>query len=84
MTTRPASSRIELRFTEAGAFVSAAAIAGSFASHDSALPMSLFGAGAIVFLPLCYGVLGFVSTLIMAWLYNVAASVVGGVEIQTQ
>jgi hypothetical protein len=44
----------------------------------------LFGAGAIILLPICYGVLGFVTTLIGAALYNAIASVVGGVEIEVQ
>jgi hypothetical protein len=34
-----------------------------------------------VLLPLLYGGLGFVMTAIMAWLYNMAAGVVGGIEI---
>jgi hypothetical protein len=45
---------------------------------------ALFGIGAIVLLPILYGCLGFVMTLLMAWLYNVAAGIVGGVEIQTE
>jgi hypothetical protein len=31
-----------------------------------------------------YGCLGFVTTLIMAWLYNVLAGIMGGVEIDVQ
>jgi len=42
----------------------------------------LFGIGAIIFLPLLYGVLGFISGLIMAYLYNIIASWVGGLEIK--
>lgn len=69
-----------------GAFFSLAAIVGGFAAADSgdAAFAAIFGIGAVVFLPLFYGALGFVTTLIAAWLYNVAAGVVGGVEIQTQ
>jgi hypothetical protein len=44
----------------------------------------LFGAGAIILLPIFYGVLGFVTTLIGAALYNAVASVVGGVEFEVQ
>ena len=44
----------------------------------------LFGAGAVIVLPLFYGVLGFVTTLIGAVLYNAIAAVVGGVEIEVQ
>jgi hypothetical protein len=41
----------------------------------------LFGIGAVVFLPITYGIMGFVMTLIMAALYNGLAKLVGGVEI---
>jgi hypothetical protein len=70
----------------AGCLVSLAAMAGGFAADtDGAGPMAaLFGVGAIVFLPIFYGVLGFIGTLIMAWLFNVAAGIVGGVEIDAR
>jgi len=42
---------------------------------------AMFGAGAIVLLPLLYGGLGFVMTALMAALYNVTARLVGGVEL---
>ena len=35
-------------------------------------------------LPICYGLLGFLTSLIGAALYNAVASVVGGVEIEMQ
>lgn len=60
------------------------AMGGAFAS-DGPGPDSIFsiffGAGAIIALPIFYGVLGFVGTLIMAALYNVLASAIGGVEV---
>ena len=40
-----------------------------------------FGAGAIVILPIFYGVMGFIVALISSALYNVAARVTGGVEV---
>ena len=42
----------------------------------------LFGAGAVVVLPIFYGVLGFVTTAIAAVLYNLIAGVVGGIEVE--
>jgi hypothetical protein len=42
----------------------------------------LIGLGAIVVLPIFYGVLGFLMAVIAAWLYNLAAGFTGGVEIE--
>jgi hypothetical protein len=69
-----------------GALFSLAAMAGAFASGDNDLGAmgAVFGVGAIVLLPILYGCLGFVTTLLMAWLYNVVSGIVGGVEIQTE
>jgi len=69
-----------------GGIISLIAVAGGFASgSDGAAHFSgLFGVGAVLVLPICYGLLGFVATLIAAWLYNVAAGVVGGIEVDIQ
>ena len=73
----------------AGCVLSLAAMAGGFAASaadaDGAGPMAaLFGVGAIVILPIFYGVFGFIGTLIMAWLFNVAAGIVGGIEVDAR
>jgi len=58
-------------------------------SHDGgrgssgAVFNAVFGVGALIFMPIGYGVLGFVFSLILAVLYNVVARFVGGIEIQT-
>jgi hypothetical protein len=44
----------------------------------------LFGAGAIVILPIFYGVLGFVGGAIIAFVYNFIAGWTGGIEIEVQ
>ena len=49
---------------------------------DAGLMGMLFGVAAVVLLPIFYGVFGFVMTLIGAWLYNVVAGLVGGVELE--
>lgn len=69
-----------------GAIFSLAALAGALGSADDSGPWfgAIFGVGAIVLLPLFYGGLGFVATLIMALLYNGIASMVGGVEIDVR
>ncbi len=41
-----------------------------------------FGAGAIIILPLIYGVMSFVMSAIYAALYNLVAKWVGGLEIE--
>ena len=43
---------------------------------------ALFGIGAIILLPLLYGVLGFIFMYISAALFNVAAKFAGGLVIQ--
>lgn len=42
------------------------------------------GLGFAIFAPICYGLMGFVGGALTAWLYNLAAGWVGGVEIETQ
>jgi hypothetical protein len=69
-----------------GAFVSLAAMIGAFASNEESAGMmgALFGVGAVILLPIFYGCLGFVMTLIMAWLFNIATGIVGGVEVDAR
>ena len=40
-----------------------------------------FGIGAIILLPVIYGVLGFILGVIFGWIYNVAARWTGGLEV---
>ena len=42
---------------------------------------AMFGVGAIILLPLFYGVVGFIGGLITAALYNLVAGMVGGIEV---
>ena len=43
---------------------------------------AIFGVGAIIILPIFYGVLGFVVGLIGALIYNLVAGWVGGIQIE--
>ena len=43
---------------------------------------ALFGVGAVVLMPIFYGVLGFVSGVVTAWIYNVIAGRFGGIELE--
>src|SRR5579872_2619992 len=61
--------------------------AGGFMPNGQAVPgvaRIIFGAGAIVLMPILYGCMGFVFALIGAWLYNVTAGMVGGIEIELE
>lgn len=42
----------------------------------------IFGIGAIILLPIVYGIMGFIFMGIAAALYNVAAKFAGGIEFQ--
>ena len=42
----------------------------------------MFGITAVMLLPIFYGVIGFVATLVAAAVYNLLASAIGGIEIE--
>ena len=65
-----------------GAFVSLFASSGGMAGAQAGLLGGMFfGTGAIVVLPIFYGVLGFVMTLIGATLFNLIVGITGGIEV---
>ena len=66
----------------AGGMFSLMSLAGFMAAGDAGPEALLFGAGAVVLLPCLYGVMGFVGGAISAVIYNVSASIVGGIELQ--
>jgi hypothetical protein len=68
------------------ALIGMAGFAGQLSGASSSLPFGgmLFGVGAIVILPICYGLIGFIFTLIGATIFNVAARVTGGVQVEVQ
>ena len=69
-----------------GCLVSLIAMAGGFSSQASQNPAlgAMLGVGANFILPIFYGGIGFVGMLIAAWLYNVIAGRVGGIELDVQ
>jgi len=71
-----------------GALFSLIGMAGAFAFDRSQAPFPfaglMFGAGAIIVLPIFYGIIGFIFSLIGAALYNLVAGWVGGVEVEMQ
>jgi len=54
----------------------------SLAESISEDPLLSMGIVAIVVLPLLYGLIGFVGGAFSAWLYNILAKWIGGVEIE--
>jgi hypothetical protein len=69
-----------------GGVFSLVGLAGGFASDTTGAAGlgAIVGVAAIIAFPIFYGVLGFVMTLLAAWLYNFAAGVIGGVELDVQ
>ena len=72
----------------AGAIIGFFAVAGAALGHGNNYgnPFlgSLFGMGAIVFLPVMYGVLGALAGLLFSALYNLIARWVGGIQVTLQ
>ena len=66
-----------------GALVSLFASGGGMLADTPARGFGgmLFGAGAIVILPICYGAFGFLMTLVMAALFNLVSGITGGIEV---
>jgi len=52
------------------------------AGSDAGMFGAIFGLGAIILMPIFYGVLGFIGGAIIAWLYNKIATYMGGVEVE--
>lgn len=68
-----------------GIFSLISLVASSMIQDQDAGPLgAIFGVGAIIILPIFYGVLGFIMSLIMAALYNLVAGMVGGIEVDLQ
>jgi len=42
---------------------------------------AMFGVGAIILFPLLYGIVGFIGGVLTAFLYNLVAGFVGGIEV---
>jgi hypothetical protein len=45
---------------------------------------ALFGVGAIIILPIVYGIIGFIFAGLSAFFYNIAAKMTGGLEVQAE
>lgn len=72
-----------------GVIFSCISLLGSAAAFSSEVGNNgafglIFGVGSIIFLPLFYGIAGFIVGIIMAALYNLIAGWIGGIEIYTE
>ena len=75
-----------------GAVIALASVAGGLAgmaaeSGSGGIPPvigAVFGVGAVIFLPIMYGVMGVVAGAVGAALYNLFAGVFGGIELDIQ
>jgi hypothetical protein len=72
----------------AGLIVAAIGLTGAALGNasDGMNPLlgGLFSVGAIVVLPVLYGIFGVLGGLIFSWLYNVIARLVGGIQVTLQ
>jgi hypothetical protein len=57
---------------------------GSVVPRSGSTNMFGMGAIALIVLPICYAIIGVVFGAITAWLYNLVAGSVGGVEIELE
>jgi len=51
---------------------------------EAAVPGAIFGVGAIIIMPIFYGIAGFIGGIISGALYNVVAGLVGGMELNLE
>jgi hypothetical protein len=66
-----------------GAFVSLIAMSGAAAASNELGPFAaIMGVGAIIALPIVYGLIGALSGLIGAAVYNLCAKIIGGIELE--
>ena len=65
-----------------GALITLFALAGLAGRQQGGPEAMMFGAGAIIFLPLIYGVAGFIGGIISAAIYNIVAAISGGLELE--
>jgi len=60
-------------------------VGAGFASTGSeGLLAVMFGVGAVIIMPIFYGVLGFIAGLIISVIYNVVAGLSGGLELHLE
>jgi len=53
-------------------------------NHDAAMAGMIGGIAALIILPIMYGAFGFIAGAVVAAIYNLVASIVGGIEIDVE
>jgi len=61
-----------------------AGIGAASSGSNEAFLGAIFGVGAVIFLPIFYGVFGFLGGLLTAALYNLVARIMGGLELELE
>ncbi len=59
-------------------------VSGAMVGDTGGVMGFLFGAGAIITLPIFYGIMGFISGILMAIPYNMIANWIGGLEVEVE
>jgi len=67
-----------------GGMAAVAENSGAGSGFASGMLGAMFGVGAIVILPIFYGVLGIIMGALSAALYNLCAGMFGGIEVDIQ
>lgn len=67
-----------------GAIVSIISLLGAASAEGSGAFGAMMGVGAIIIVPIVYGVMGFIAGIITALIYNVAAGWVGGINLEVE
>jgi hypothetical protein len=67
-----------------GAVFSLVSIVASSAMKGMGMFGILFGIGAIIFMPIAFGIMGFIFGIVIALVYNVVARLVGGIEVDAE
>jgi hypothetical protein len=61
--------------------------AGAMNAADSGIPSwiaPMFGVGAIIIAPICYGIIGLIVGSVVALVYNLVAGIAGGLDLEVQ
>src|SRR5688500_6326381 len=67
------------------ALMGMAGLGAAFAGQEGAGFLSMFfGVGAIIVMPICYAIFGFIGSFIFASIFNFAAGMTGGIEVETK